>query len=34
MLEIVEEVCGEPFNIKYYIDYLKDKYSKLYKLDK
>jgi carboxypeptidase Taq len=34
MLEIVEEVCGEPFNVKYYIDYLKDKYSKLYQLDK
>lgn len=31
--EIIKEVTGEDLNPKYYIDYLKEKYSKLYKLD-
>lgn len=32
MEEIIEEVSGEPFNPDYYVKYLKDKYTKLYKL--
>lgn len=28
--EIIEKVCHEPFNPDYYINYLKDKYTKLY----
>ncbi|TGY67357.1 carboxypeptidase M32 [Dubosiella muris] len=32
MAEIVEIVSGEPFDPHYYVDYLKDKYSKLYGL--
>ena len=30
--ELVFKATGEYFNPKYYIDYLKDKYTKLYKL--
>ena len=33
MNEILLKATGETFNPKYYIDYLKDKYSKLYRLD-
>ncbi|MFW6298467.1 MAG: carboxypeptidase M32, partial [Bacillota bacterium] len=28
--EILEKVTGEPFNPKYYVQYLKEKYSDLY----
>lgn len=31
--EILEEMTGEEFNPSYYIQYLKDKYSKLYEID-
>lgn len=31
--EIIKEVTGEGLNPKYYIDYLKEKYSKIYNLD-
>ncbi len=30
--EIMNMVCGEPFDVNYYIDYLEDKYTKLYGL--
>ena len=30
--EIIKEVTGEELNPKYYIDYLKEKYSKIYKI--
>ncbi|MCT4688369.1 carboxypeptidase M32 [Vallitalea sp.] len=30
--EIIENATGEPLNAKYYIDYLEDKYSKIYDL--
>lgn len=30
--EILESVCGESFRADYYVDYLKDKYTKLYGL--
>lgn len=30
--EILKEVCGEEFNPDYYVQYLKDKYEKLYEL--
>ena len=32
--EILVDITGEEFNPKYYIEYLKDKYSKIYKIDK
>ena len=31
--EIIKEVTGEGLNPKYYIEYLKEKYSKIYDLD-
>jgi len=30
--EILENALQEPFNAKYYIDYLKTKYSKIYNI--
>jgi carboxypeptidase Taq len=30
--QILKEVCGEEFNAEYYVNYLKEKYSKLYDL--
>ena len=30
--QILNKATGEPFNPKFYIDYLKDKYTKLYDL--
>lgn len=30
--EIMKMATGEPFNVNYYLDYLEDKYTKLYKL--
>lgn len=33
MLEIVEIVTGKPFDPDYYVNYLVDKYSKIYELD-
>ena len=30
--EIIKKVTGEELNPKYYIDYLKEKYSKIYKI--
>ena len=30
--EILQKVTGEPFNPQYYVDYLKEKYTKLYNL--
>jgi carboxypeptidase Taq len=32
--EIINNLCGEPLNAKYYIDYLEKKFSKLYSLNK
>jgi carboxypeptidase Taq len=32
--QILKDVCGEEFNSNYYIQYLKDKYTKLYDLNK
>ena len=31
--EWIKEVTGEEFNVQYYIDYLKEKYSRIYNLD-
>ncbi|MDF2944060.1 MAG: ypwA [Herbinix sp.] len=30
--QILQEVCGEEFNVEYYVNYLKEKYTKLYGL--
>ena len=30
--QIFEQACGEKFDVKYYVDYLTDKYTKLYDL--
>lgn len=30
--EIIHDMCGEYLNAKYYIDYLDDKFSKIYNL--
>ena len=30
--EIIKEVTGEELNPKYYIDYLKEKYSRIYEI--
>jgi Zn-dependent carboxypeptidase len=32
--EILVKTTGEPFNPQYYIDYLIDKYSRLYNIEK
>ena len=31
--EIMKKATGEEFNVNYYLDYLEDKYTKLYHLD-
>lgn len=31
--QILKETCNEPFNVKYYIEYLQDKFSKVYNLE-
>lgn len=31
--EVVQSACGEPFDAKYYTDYLKAKFSELYRLN-
>ncbi|MBE6108711.1 MAG: carboxypeptidase M32, partial [Erysipelotrichaceae bacterium] len=31
--ELLNKMMGESFNPKYYVDYLKDKYTKLYHLN-
>ena len=30
--ELLQKVTGEPFNPQYYIDYLKEKYTRIYHL--
>lgn len=32
IFEIIKKVMGEELNLKYYIDYLKEKYKKIYEI--